>query len=226
MRKALPRLRLIIITPLTLAGFVSAAHPQSAFKSLAPTNGSPAEHMVMGNPSNAVTDVNTPLNYLISRDQYVLSYNRDRGVPNWVAWHLDPSWIGTTPATGAIIAPTRAFRPGWYQVLATDYSGSGFDRGRHAPSGDRTSTVADNSATFFMTNMMPQSPDNNQGPWEKFETYCRTAVGQGNGVYHRRQRRSGRNRIERGHHEHGRWWTRGCSVLHVEGRSDFAPWHR
>jgi hypothetical protein len=34
-----------------------------------------------------------------------------------------------------------------------------------------------------MTNMMPQAPDNNQGPWERFESYCRTVVGQGNEVY-------------------------------------------
>jgi endonuclease G len=51
------------------------------------------------------------------------------------------------------------------------------------PSADRTSTVADNSATFFMTNMIPQSPDNNQGPWEALESYLRTLVGQGNELY-------------------------------------------
>jgi endonuclease G len=34
-----------------------------------------------------------------------------------------------------------------------------------------------------MTNMMPQSPDNNQGPWAALETYTRTLVGQGNEVY-------------------------------------------
>ena len=68
-------------------------------------------------------------------------------------------------------------------MLSTDYSGSGFDRGHHTPSADRTSSIPDNSATFFMTNMMPQAPNNNQGPWEELETYCRTLVGQGNELY-------------------------------------------
>jgi endonuclease G len=31
--------------------------------------------------------------------------------------------------------------------------------------------------------MMPQSPDNNQGPWEVLESYCRTLVSQGNELY-------------------------------------------
>jgi endonuclease G, mitochondrial len=61
-------------------------------------------------------------------------------------------------------------------VQNTDYSGSGFDRGHHTPSADRTSSVPDNSATFFMTNMMPQAPFNNQGPWEDLESYLRTLL--------------------------------------------------
>ena len=34
-----------------------------------------------------------------------------------------------------------------------------------------------------MTNMMPQAPNNNQGPWEELESYCRTLVNQGNELY-------------------------------------------
>lgn len=34
-----------------------------------------------------------------------------------------------------------------------------------------------------MTNMMPQAPNNNQGPWEELESYCRTLVAQGNELY-------------------------------------------
>jgi endonuclease G len=34
-----------------------------------------------------------------------------------------------------------------------------------------------------MTNMMPQAPDNNQGPWEQLESYCRTLANAGNELY-------------------------------------------
>ena len=51
------------------------------------------------------------------------------------------------------------------------------------PSADRLRTNADNSATFLMTNMIPQAPDNNQGPWANMENYLRTLVGAGNELY-------------------------------------------
>jgi endonuclease G len=51
------------------------------------------------------------------------------------------------------------------------------------PSADRTNTVSSNSATFLMTNMIPQAPDNNQGPWANLENYSRTLVSQGKELY-------------------------------------------
>jgi endonuclease G len=142
----------------------------------------PGEHLTMGNPSNAVTDVAQPNNYLMEKPQYALSYSRDNGGPNWVSWHLDASWLGSTPRQDDFRADTT-LPAGWYQVQATDFSGSGFDRGHMCPSGDRTITVAANSATFLMTNMIPQLPANNQGPWASLESYCRTLVSQGNELY-------------------------------------------
>src|SRR5947207_10916113 len=50
-----------------------------------PTPTPPAsEHLTMGNPSNAVTNVLVPYNYLMEKPQYSMSYNRDRGESNWV----------------------------------------------------------------------------------------------------------------------------------------------
>lgn len=143
---------------------------------------SSSEHLTMGNPSNAVTSTTTAGNYLLDKSQYAVSYNRDLGRPNWVSWHLDASWLGSAVRQNDFRNDTT-LPAGWYQVLGTDYTGSGFDRGHHCPSGDRTSTTADNSATFLMTNMMPQAPDNNQGPWEVLESYCRTLQSQGNELY-------------------------------------------
>lgn len=136
----------------------------------------------MGNPSNATTNVGQPLNYLMEKPQYALSYNRDNGEPNWVSWHLDSSWLGSAPRQNDFRNDTT-LPAGWYQVQATDYSGSGFDRGHMCPSADRTITVSANSATFLMTNMIPQLPANNQIVWANLESYCRTLVSQGNELY-------------------------------------------
>lgn len=140
------------------------------------------EHLSLGNPSNATTDVSNPTNYLMVKPQYALSYHRDRGLANWVAWHLDSSWIGSTPRQDDF-RPDTTLPAGWYQVTDSDYSGSGFDRGHHCPSGDRTNSVASNSATFLMTNMMPQAPNNNQGVWADLENYCRSLVDGGYELY-------------------------------------------
>jgi len=140
------------------------------------------EHLTMGNPSNAVTDVAQPNNYLMEKRQYSMSYSRDNGGPNWVSWHLDNSWLGSAPRQNDFRADTT-LPLGWYQVQATDFSGSGFDRGHMCPSADRTITITDNSATFLMTNMIPQLPANNQGVWADLESYSRTLVSQGNELY-------------------------------------------
>jgi endonuclease G len=153
------------------------------FSSPTPTpTPTPSEHLTMGNPSNAVTNVLQPNNYLMEKPQYSLSYSRDNGGPNWVSWHLDSSWLGSAPRQDDFRADTT-LPAGWYQVQATDFSGSGFDRGHMCPSADRTITVTANSATFLMTNMIPQLPANNQGVWANLESYSRTLVSQGNELY-------------------------------------------
>lgn len=141
-----------------------------------------SEHLTMGNPSNAVTNTLQPNNYLMEKPQYALSYSRDNGGPNWVSWHLDTSWLGSAPRQDDFRADTT-LPAGWYRVQATDYSGSGFDRGHMCPSADRTITVTANSATFLMTNMIPQLPANNRGVWANLESYSRTLVSQGNELY-------------------------------------------
>ena len=140
------------------------------------------EHLLMGNPSSATADVSNELNYLLSKPQYALSYHRTRAIPNWTSWHLDSSWLGSTTRQDDF-RPDPTLPSGWYQVTPADYSNSGFTRGHHTPSGDRTNSIPDNSATFLMTNMMPQSAGNNNGPWEKLESASRAIVGQGNELY-------------------------------------------
>ncbi|UOQ53639.1 DNA/RNA non-specific endonuclease [Hymenobacter cellulosivorans] len=140
-------------------------------------------HLTMGNPSGAITDAtNSPNNYLMSKSQFALSYSRDKGKPNWVSWHLSSAWVGSTPRQDNFSADAT-LPSGWFRATTSSYTGSGFDRGHNCPSADRTGSVADNSATFLMTNMMPQSANNNQKAWANLENYCRTLINQGNELY-------------------------------------------
>lgn len=139
-------------------------------------------HMALGNPSAASSDQSDPDNYLLEKHQYVLSYNRAKGIPNWVSWHLSSTWLGPTDRQDDFRAD-NTLPEGWYQVKPTDYASSGFDRGHLCPSADRTRSVEDNSATFLMSNMMPQAPNNNRITWENLESYCRRLVGEGKELY-------------------------------------------
>ncbi len=149
---------------------------------LAAKDSTPSVHLTMGNPGKATADVNKPTNYLMSKEQYALSYNRDKGTPNWVSWHLQDTDLGSVKR-GNDFRPDTTLPKGWYQVKPSDYSGSGYDRGHMSPSADRTNTQSNNSATFLMTNMVPQTADNNQHTWAGLENYCRDLVKQGNELY-------------------------------------------
>ncbi|MBX3737952.1 MAG: immunoglobulin domain-containing protein [Candidatus Didemnitutus sp.] len=137
-----------------------------------------AYQMQLGNPSSASATTSNHVNYLIQRDQYAMDYNDTRREPNWVSWDLTSGDVGSSGRSSFTIDPDLP--AGFTIVQTTDYSGSGYDRGHMCPSADRTVTVADNQIVFYMSNMVPQAPDNNQGVWASFETECRSIAGQGN----------------------------------------------
>ncbi len=139
-------------------------------------------HIAMGNPGNAQYNIDFPNNYLMSISQYIISYNNSKRTANWVSWHLSPEWIGDVDRQDDFRA-NLDLPSAWYHVDENDYSGSGFDRGHLCPSADRTNTIVDNSSTFLMTNMMPQSPNNNQVTWANLESYCRSLVSDGKELY-------------------------------------------
>jgi endonuclease G, mitochondrial len=146
------------------------------------TSPSGNRNLLLGNPSGAVHDPGQPKNYLIERPQYVLAYNRDRGIPSWVSWQLTQSDFGDAERKDNFVADT-SLPEGWYQVTTDDYTGSGYDRGHMCPSADRTATQEDNDDTFIMTNIVPQAPDNNRVTWEHLESYSRDLVQQGHVLY-------------------------------------------
>lgn len=139
-------------------------------------------HVLLGNPSNATNNIVNAKNYLMDKGYFTLSYNHIEGKANWVSWHLQSEDIGTA-ARQDDFRTDSTLPSNWYWVKNTSYSGSGFDRGHYCPSADRTSSTEANSATFVMTNMMPQAPYNNQNTWANLESECRKIVAAGNEAY-------------------------------------------
>jgi endonuclease G len=140
--------------------------------------------LYFGNPTDSMPDSQMNANYLMVKPQYTLSYNTRTLCPNWAAWHLDKSNMGPADRCDDF-RPDEDLPEAWYGVKKADYQYNkyGFDRGHVCPSADRTATKLDNSMTFLMTNMVPQSPDNNRVIWMHFENYERELVKAGNEVY-------------------------------------------
>ena len=119
-----------------------------------------------GDPTPASTS--NPNDLLIERPQYTLSYNESRGTPNWVAYELDARQIvGGQDRCNCFTADPNL--PTDKQIFTSDYTNGGFDRGHMARSFDRTAANGDNASTFYLTNIVPQQADLNQGVWAQFE---------------------------------------------------------
>ncbi|HET9623336.1 MAG TPA: DNA/RNA non-specific endonuclease [Kofleriaceae bacterium] len=149
-----------------------------AFAGFGPAGGGPGAalsvHTTLGIPG-PITTASPSDQFLYVNPYYVESYNASRKVPNWVSWELNTSYLGAADRQNDY-RPNDNFPLSEPQASLADYSGSGFERGHMCPSADRTLTPAINSQTFFLTNMVPQSANNNEGPWADLESYTRGLV--------------------------------------------------
>jgi endonuclease G len=135
-------------------------------------------HLMLGVPVDA-----TPADdYVMTKPQYALSYNNPKRGPNWVAWRVQASDLGSASRSNSFRADS-SLPAGFYAVTNADYKGSGYSRGHMCPSADRTATAAANSETFLFTNIVPQTTELNSGPWQQLETIERSKAASGKDIY-------------------------------------------
>jgi endonuclease G len=145
------------------------------------TTQEPNPNLRFGMPSLAWTDPAQHESLLIERPQYCLSYNGKTKTPNWVSWRLHKTDIGSA-ARGPFAQDPRLPK-GFTRIVSHVYDNCGFDRGHMCPAHDRSSRQEDCDATFYMTNVVPQSPNSNQKGWERLESYCRGLAQHGHVLY-------------------------------------------
>jgi endonuclease G len=128
-------------------------------------------HLALGIPK----DADDSDDIVSDRGAFALSYNPEKNVANWVAWHLSAGDLGEVER-GDSFRIDRDLPVGVRSASPDEYTSTGYDRGHLCPSADRTSTRADNRATFSMSNLHPQVPALNRGPWKALETHGRELV--------------------------------------------------
>ncbi|XP_046543209.1 nuclease EXOG, mitochondrial-like isoform X2 [Haliotis rubra] len=108
-----------------------------------------------------------------SYSDHVLAYDQAKKTPIWVAEHLHRGKL-----TGSANRKKSQFQPdldveSMFSSTNDDYRHSGWSRGHMAPAGNYKFDQRAMSDTFYLTNILPQDPDNNAGFWNRFEMYCR-----------------------------------------------------
>ncbi len=132
-------------------------------------------YVPVGVPNISGASTVSTTNYLAVKKGYVMSYNGVEGRANWVGWTLKSSDVGPVDRSNRFREDLDLPR-GFKRVDDDDYRESGYDRGHLCNSEDRTSSVALNEETFLMSNMLPQTPELNRGPFKFLEAYCRKLV--------------------------------------------------
>ena len=176
-----------IYLPFLIALFILSACGDATKPPVPPVNAQDTiptrdDNMALGNPSNA--DATDPNNYLIVKPQFVVGYNSSKGEANWVSWHLSRAWKGAAARQDDFRRdPDLPTASGFFAASSSSYSGSGYDRGHLCPSDDRDGSISDNSASFVMSNMIPQAPNLNRISWLGLEDYGRKLITQGQEIY-------------------------------------------
>jgi DNA/RNA endonuclease G (NUC1) len=131
-----------------------------------------AGHTEFGVP----TDADPGDDYILERTEYTFSFNKLRGIPNWVSFNLEATHFGPEDRCDCFTFDPL-LPPEFTRYTTADYTGAGtfhgygIDRGHLARSFDRTSGSLDNARSFLFSNIIPQAADNNQGPWANMENY-------------------------------------------------------
>ncbi|MDO8631970.1 MAG: DNA/RNA non-specific endonuclease [Phycisphaerales bacterium] len=105
---------------------------------------------------------------VLKNTAYLVAYDEQRENPAWAAYRLPGERkFGTLPRPRRFSMDSRTVA----RVAHDDYTNSGFDRGHMVPNFAIASRFGEaaQAETFLMSNIVPQAPALNQGPWRILE---------------------------------------------------------
>lgn len=118
---------------------------------------------------------------ILRKKSYVVSYNQDTRMPNWVAWQLTAEHIdGELKRMNNFHEEENCPRP---RATLQDYKGSGWSRGHMCPAGDNKWSRDAMYDSFSLVNVCPQDSKLNSGVWNSLEMDCRQWARQYGEVY-------------------------------------------
>ncbi len=109
---------------------------------------------------------------LLLRDGYIVSYNKDWKIANWVAWRLTKAHTYGDNKRDEMEFKEDTEVP-FPRATDEDYYTSRYDRGHLCPSGDNKWDRRAQIQSFLFTNVCPQNHGLNKGDWNDIEMQCR-----------------------------------------------------
>ena len=104
---------------------------------------------------------------LLIKKAYIVSYNSETMLPNWVAWHLTANHTeGSFSRCGNFHEDEDISLP---RATLEDYRDSGWTRGHMYPAGDNKWHEQAMFETFALSNVCPQNASLNSGLWNSIE---------------------------------------------------------
>ena len=111
---------------------------------------------------------------LVVREGYALEHSGDLKIPLWVCQRMDASKLnGQFDRKDDFRVDPELDGP---RSELSDYKGSGYARGHHAPAEDFSQSKERMSESFFLSNMSPQLGAVNSGAWANLEKRTRKWV--------------------------------------------------
>ena len=113
--------------------------------------------------------------YRICHNDFAVLYSGETRTPLWVAEKLTKERLSQSLKREDSFKEYPYNIPEQHQAKLNDYKSSGYDRGHMAPNADM-GNLASQSDSFYLTNMVPQTPENNQHDWREIEEAVRKLV--------------------------------------------------
>ena len=108
----------------------------------------------------------------ICKTNYAIHYRYDTKTAEYVVEHLDSSDISGPATREDDFRPDKDI-PVQYEAQLSDYAGMPYDRGHLVPAADNKTNDEMMSESFFLSNMVPQTPNHNRGIWRILELKTR-----------------------------------------------------
>lgn len=124
-----------------------------------------------------------PTTQQLCRQNYAVIHSCSVKNPVVVMEHVTPAAVNGPAKRKNDFREDPAVRAECRSTMA-DYAGSGYDRGHLVPAANNTQNADIMSESFFLSNMVPQVPNNNRGIWRILELQVRDSVrGTGQDLY-------------------------------------------